>query len=313
MRIVRTVPPDAVVAILTSDIHLSMNPPIARAEEPNWFRAMGRSIKELHRLAEDLHAPILCAGDIFDKWQSPPEVINWAIEHMPIMYAIAGNHDLPHHRPELVHRSAYGTLVRAGKIIEIDEKKRSIGNLEVYGRVLGEDVPAIEGHGDMLRVLLTHEYMWVEGAGHVGASEDQKVTTDWSKKFADFDVVVVGDNHHGFQRKINDGNCTIFNCGALMRRRSNEADYEPRVGLLHASGKVTSHPLDTSRDVLTRTVTEEQEREDDEDDEVASSFVEELQKLEASRFSFREAIMRAMDKQKVDNKVRKIILVAMGE
>ena len=105
-----------VIAVLCSDIHLSLKCPVARSAEPNWLEATKRSLDELRSVAEEHNAHVVVAGDIFDRWNSPPEIINFAIENLPNCYAIPGQHDLPNHRYEEIERSAYYTLIKAGII-----------------------------------------------------------------------------------------------------------------------------------------------------------------------------------------------------
>lgn len=299
-----------VVAVVCADVHLSIRPPIARADEPNWFSAMLRPWTEIRGtlLMKKPKPVVLCAGDIFDRWNSPPELINWAIECLPTIYAIPGNHDLPNHRPELSHRSAYGTLVRAGKIIELDSVRKRLHNMDVYGRPFGEEIPIPEpAEKGILKVLVTHEYIWTVGAGHVGAPDDRKLGKV-VKDFHEFDIVVVGDNHMGFESTVK--STFIMNCGSLMRRKSNEVGYQPRVGLIHKDGRVSSHTLDTDDDVIVRTVTPEQE-DADENDETIKDLIDGLENLEASDLSFREAVIRTMDAKKIRQEVRVEILEAM--
>ena len=106
-----------VVAIACADIHLQHTAPICRSGEPDWYAAMARPLEELRGLQENYDCPILCAGDVFNHWNNcPPELINWAIKHLPKMYAIPGQHDLPQHRLDDVRKSAYWTMVEAGVI-----------------------------------------------------------------------------------------------------------------------------------------------------------------------------------------------------
>ncbi len=114
------------IAIAVADLHLSLNPPLARAAEPNWLDAMSRPLKELRELAEKLNVPILCSGDVLDRWNSSAELINFAIEHLPWMHAIPGQHDLPLHSLVDIHKSAYWTLVKAGNIWHINGKQQDV-------------------------------------------------------------------------------------------------------------------------------------------------------------------------------------------
>jgi hypothetical protein len=116
------------IAVLCSDIHLSLKQPPCRADD--WLsvqkgylvqlKSLACAAKELwlgNRNTTGRPIPILCAGDIFDKWNSPPELIRFALEHLPDgMICVPGQHDLPNHSFEEIHRSAYGVLREAGKI-----------------------------------------------------------------------------------------------------------------------------------------------------------------------------------------------------
>ena len=118
-----------VIALLVGDIHLSAKAPLCRAKEPDWFEAMARPLMELVDLQKQIGKesdgipPILCAGDVFDRWNSPPELINFALEYLPPqMYSIPGQHDLPNHNYNEIDRSAYWTLVAANKITNVERK-----------------------------------------------------------------------------------------------------------------------------------------------------------------------------------------------
>jgi DNA repair exonuclease SbcCD nuclease subunit len=108
--------PDDVIALLIADPHLGHRVPAARAEEPDWFAAMGRYVNQLCDLKRRCGCPVICAGDIFDRWDNPSELVNWAITNLPKMIAIPGQHDLPHHSLEDAHKSSYKTLIHAGNI-----------------------------------------------------------------------------------------------------------------------------------------------------------------------------------------------------
>lgn len=203
---------------------------------------------------EHKDCPILCAGDIFDRWNSPPELINFAIKHLPVMHAIPGQHDLPLHSYDDIRKSAYWTLVEAGKVINLKPHvfyPMTHGHYSVVGFPWGHELKGVkecEGSaattGTM--VALVHSYCWIEGKNFPGAPEN-KTAKEQMAKLKGFDVAVFGDNHKGFFVDMPDGR-TAWNCGGFMRRKSDELDYTPSVGLLYP-GKVTKrHLLDTSKD-----------------------------------------------------------------
>ena len=309
---------DPVLAVCCSDIHLSLKPPVARSEETSWFDAMARALDQITALAEKHHAAVLCAGDIFDRWNAPAELINFALERLPNMYAIPGNHDLPMHQPELVKRSAYWTLVEAGKITHLFAEtnvpwKTPEGNTLPFAGLKLHPFPfngiasPPEKKRQQTHVALTHEYLWVPGSSYHGAPEESRLGKR-AKTFAGFDVVVVGDNHMGFTRKLKNGT-TVLNCGTVLRRKSNEAPYQPHVGLIYKSGKVERVPLDTSKDVLIETAAIEELEENPD----IANFIEELAGMQATCLNFKDAMKQALDKCGARSKVRDVILEALGE
>jgi len=275
---------------------------------------MKRSLDQVQSLAVQYQVPILCAGDLFDHWKAPPELINFALVHLPDeMIAIPGQHDLPHHRMEDLHRSAFQTLVEAGKIkrvgsegISLTLKRNSFTteSLDLYGFAWGQEItkPAPTGQG--LRVALVHRYIWVKGHSYPNAPKDSRAGRS-RKELTGYDVAIFGDNHLGFSWKL--GSTQVFNCGSLMRRASDEISYRPQVGLIHLSGKVTRIHLDISQDSLQATKTKAEGTPDLE----LTEFLEELQQLAGTPLDFTEAMKQTLAKKKPRREVRDLILKAM--
>src|SRR5688500_1062308 len=92
------------IAILCADLHLTMKQPACR-DDDDWMKTQAGYLSQLKMLQKSETMgpvlPILCAGDIFDKWNAPPELIHFALEHLPDgMICVPGQHDLPNHRME---------------------------------------------------------------------------------------------------------------------------------------------------------------------------------------------------------------------
>ena len=293
-------PTDEVIALFVSDIHLSLKPPAARAGEPDWFAAMAKPLGQLKRLADRYKVPIFCAGDLFDRWNSPPELINFALEHVPHIYCIPGQHDLPYHDFSLVKRSAYWTLVEAGKIKHLTEY--STQDLFVMASPWGK--PLYPAEADGVCIAIQHRYVY-KGKGHPGASEDANVR-NLKDELGGYTFAMFGDNHGAFEAVV-DGTMVI-NCGCFMRRKADEAEYTPRIVALTRAGMVRSIPLDTSGEVIEAT-TEDEIEEDDETD--VSAFLDELNSLGHEDLDFRDAVLRMMNKKNVSDGVRRTLLEAM--
>lgn len=207
---------------------------------------MKRPLDQLRSVAEHYTVPIICAGDVFDKWNSPPELVNFALENLPKMYSIPGQHDLPYHDYEQIHKSAYWTLVKAGILKNLKPgKPQRIDSFLVEAFPWGFDPTSLEYHEEITSLAVVHKYVWMVGSSYEGAPDDGKINR-FRSSIAGFTAAVVGDNHKGFLNT--NGMTAVFNCGGFMVRKSDESSYCPRIGLLTLSGKIIPIRLDTSED-----------------------------------------------------------------
>jgi hypothetical protein len=292
-----------VVAIVCSDLHLSQLPPVARSAEPDWYAAMARPLRELRELQKKYRAPVLIAGDIFDQWNSPAELINFAIKNLPKeCYAIPGQHDLPHHNYEELNRSAYGTLVEAGVIKNLTSNISVLLSPRVWvtGFPWGTSLAACTNPYDGLKIALIHKYCWMPGSSYENAPPENHAYA-LNSLLAGYDLKVYGDNHKGFQRG------STFNCGGFMRRKTDEALYEPMVGLVYASGKIIPHRLDQSKTLLLTKAKEEKEL----DIPNLNQFIEELSNLSHDAIDFVEACKNFCVRHKVGERTQQFIQEAM--
>lgn len=244
-----------VIAIMVSDIHLSLEPPIARSGEPDWLEAQKRQLDQLYFLAEEKYGvPILCAGDLFHSWKVSPELINFALINLPNnMYCIPGQHDLPNHSLDQMNRSGFGVMVKTGKInylapnewwrVETPNQYINVKGFP-WGYTPTSSKTALHTHGNDLKVAMVHAYCWDNTHGYPGAD---KSTYVGKYDLKGFDVALFGDNHQQFLTK--NKKTTVFNHGCFIQRASNERHFTPRVGLLHEDGSVSLHTLNTSKDV----------------------------------------------------------------
>ena len=287
--------------------------------------AQSRPLEEVSDLQERYECPNLCAGDIFDRsrkiadgWNASPELINFAIDCLPDMYAIPGQHDLPQHQYEDIHRSAYWTLVEAGKIKNILPNDIKIINnyLAVYGFPPGYKIErSKQNHNfdeDGFVIAVVHDYVWIKGSSYPDAPKDKSLQDRnnthnkiYDGKLYGYDVIVYGDNHKGFSKRI--GETIIFNCGTLMRRKSDEIDYKPQVGLLLSNGEVVPHYLDISQDKYIEKAADTEVN----DSLDMSEFFNELEKLGNSALDFKEAMKQFLHSGKTLTEVKQIILDAM--
>ena len=301
-----------VIAVVASDIHLSHKPPVARSPEPDWYEAMGRQLDELGKVAERYgDVPIIYAGDIFHRWNSPPELINFAIDRLPPGYSIPGQHDLPNHRTEDVTRSAYWTLIKAGVLTDLNPNHPlAIRQLFIWAFPWGTEIKPKDWEdpkgGRIIHLAVCHAYIWKKGSSYPGAGEDQKIGV-YRKALEGFDCAIFGDNHKGFTAKLPKG--TLMNGGTFFRRNIDEVTYRPQIGLVHDDGTITPHYLDTSEDLfLDEAIARSKEKEEID----MANLLDDLRKLGVDDLDFSQAVEHYLDQEKTGDETREIVLEAIG-
>jgi len=246
------------IAIAVADLHFCHKPPVARLGETNWYGAMERQLKWLKEQQRTCDVPILCAGDIFHRWNPPPELINFVLQELPTMYAVPGQHDLPYHSYDEIKKSAYWTLVKAGKIMNLlpTDTYQVVSNgiaLRLRGFPFGFPLESSKRY-DLpgMDIAVIHDYCWESGFSFPGAPE-MKNANEHSKVGSGYDVLVFGDNHKGFL-KTDIRKMSILNCGTFFRRNVDEIDYQPYIGLIYSDGSVKRVPIPVDQDIITSSV-----------------------------------------------------------
>lgn len=301
-----------VKAILVSDIHLQSKPPIARANESDWFGAMNKPLNELWALQKRCNlVPVVYAGDIFDKWNTGPETINFAIKHLPPGYAIPGQHDLPNHNYGEIKRSAYWTLVSSGILENLEPEKETVitKDILIYSFPWGFKPKPIKPKEGIIQLAIIHAFVWTKDTGYRGASVTHRIGT-YRKALSGYDAVAFGDNHKGFIKKIPDG-AWVCNCGGFMRRRVDEIDYKPGCGLLHADGSISRYYFTTAGEAFNETSKGEEDLSDKFNMEAFAESLNELGK--DGSFDFIAALNRFISDNNVSEETKKIILNACDE
>lgn len=292
------------IAVLVSDLHLTLKQPACRADK-DWRAVQIAYLSQLEAIADE--CPIICAGDIFDRWNASPELINFALEYLPDgMICVPGQHDLPNHSIGEMGRSGYGVLKWAGKIIDISDRCWNTRAIFALGAGWNQTVKSWVSytmHQAALKVAVIHRYCWIKGSSYPGAPETSNASS-FKKELEGYNVAIFGDNHQKFITKV--GNCTVVNCGGFIRRKSDEIDYRPAVGVLHSDGSVKPKLLDTSIDRFHSHVKKRESTPFD-----MRHLIEEMKRLGEEGINFREAVLHHLDANEIDKATRQIILKAM--
>lgn len=303
------------IAVLVSDIHLSKRPPPCRTDKYKWMDVMHDYLKQLEEPSLRFNIPIVAAGDIFDEWNSDAELINFAMLHVPKMYAIPGQHDLPYHSLDQIEKSAYWSLCLNGNItnlpadsITYPTESRKLG---LVAFPWGATVAPFDResryclHPEKVHLAVVHKYIWQRGHGYVGADKKYSKSA-YKKSLNGFDAALFGDNHKRFLTKI--GDTHVLNNGGFMIRKSDELEARPGYGLLMSDGTIMKVALDTRMDDF-------QHIEKMEETEVGidtSALFEELKEAGAEgSLDFRETVNRLADASEITNEAKDIIKEAL--
>jgi hypothetical protein len=130
------------------------------------------------------------------------------------------------------------------------------------------------------------------------------------KRFAGYDIVVCGDNHHGFSVAYNSGRILV-NCGTTFRAEANMIDYEPRVWMLwhdeNDNPFVEAIPLKVDKTCMSKEHIEHKKARD----ERTKIFVEKVKQAFGTTLSFKKNVEQAITAQNLSEGVVNIINEAM--
>ena len=288
------------IAVLCSDLHLSLNQPVCRVDD-DWLEVQASYLGQLKDIAKGL--PVICAGDIFDRWNVQPELIHFALRYLPDgMICVPGQHDLPDHRLDQVHRSGYGVLMEAKKIHDISGSYAESIEFVADGFAWGQEIkpPKLFRLPNRIQLAVIHQYCWTQGKSYPGAPSDNHCSA-FKKQLKEYDAAVFGDNHMGFLTQI--GDCNVINTGGFIRRKSDEIDCRPQVGILMSDGVIKPHLLDTHIDHFHEKVTEREELPIN-----MKEFIDGLENLGEHGLNFKEAVENHLRTADLDERTKQIIL-----
>lgn len=288
------------IAVLVSDLHLSHTHPKAR--EGDWYAAMRNHLRELRAAMvdySDAPLPLIVAGDVFDTWSVPPEIISFAIRELPKCWAIPGQHDLPNHSYDDIMRSGYWSLVEAGIITNLKPgtPTKISSRLSAVGVPWGFEIPnnPKRTNPDAILLAVVHAYIWDRQRNSYDGAPQDKSIGQYVGSLSRYDAAVFGDNHKGFLAK-NQGEWgtdtlrTILNSGGFMRRKSDDA-WTPKISWLYSDGSIKRSAIEAAADDKLKSP--EQQKKDS--GEVDMSFLNDILANVRMSETFLECVKRAAD------------------
>lgn len=294
---------------------MSQSAPVWRSPEPDWYAAMCRPLHFLYDLCKKHSCPLVVAGDVFDKWNPPPELINFALKNFRAfgkfggVYAVPGQHDLPNHRYEDIKKSGYWTLVEAGVIenLPAGETRALSRNFSVTGfpwkAILG--LPSVKDDR-VVNLAVVHDYCWKDGHSFPGCPQEKHVE-EHRRRLKGYTAAVFGDNHNGFLHSRKD--MDILNCGSLMRRNADQFGYETGCGLLKSDGRISYISVPHGED---KNLESADSYKLVQGSGSLEAFAEVLQGLGELTADFQESCKRYMTKNRIPDDVQREVMKFVG-
>lgn len=276
-------------AILIADLHLTETPPVARTDD--YHAAMARKFEFIQGLVQIHGCPIICAGDVFDRWKASPWLLQWALQHLPHpMVTIPGNHDLPMRSLEHFQRAAL-------YVLGVIDTLYNVGHIRVYAaNPLKFEIAGRQ-------VLILHELVFPQSYASFAETAGGLTPRKVIEKYGDhYDLILTGDNHMPFVERV--GDTLLVNPGSLMRITAAQVDHRPRCYLYYAEdNSVVPVYIPIEEGVISR---EHLERREERERRV-EAYIERMQTDFAVGLSFRQNLEAFFEKNNTPKTIRDLI------
>lgn len=223
--------------ILTSDWHLRSTIPTCR--KGGFFKEQEDKVNFILKESHLYQCPIVIAGDI----GNIPQWENWLLEqyiekfkkHNQRIYVLPGQHDLPNHRLDRLHKSGLGVLIASNVVILLLREPSfiSVIDIEVYPVQFGNKIPNVKSNESnvckryiaVIHQLVSQSKLW-EGQKNFTSAKSLL------KKFSCYDLIISGDNHQSFVEEYKGR--LLVNPGSIMRTTISQKDFKPKIYLWYA-------------------------------------------------------------------------------
>ncbi len=223
-------------AILTADWHIRTTCPICRKDD-YWEAQIGK-LAFIKGLLRKHKCPMFLVGDIFDRGISNPQAEIILLDRFELedqIFCIAGQHDLINHKIGSWRNGSLG-VIESAEIMNISWTKNNPilyvngKTIRLHGIHYGEELGETVTTKDSKNVLLLHTL--VSQKGPMWKDDKSPTAKQILKKYPQFDLIVVGDNHQSFVVKYKGR--ILVNPGSLLRTTINQINHKPRVYLWYA-------------------------------------------------------------------------------
>ena len=297
--------------IITADWHLRSQRPRCRLDD-DWLETQRNALTLIANEAVEHEADVIVLGDIFDSTnETTNEVIGLVQEFAVLLetmnlklYILAGNHDLPQHNLENIHRSAFNILIYSKNIYHLGQLKINDGKstMNVSASNFGAD--------DLLNADIVFKHILCFPENEKIPPNDEIVKP--SELFVQFEnakYIFTGDYHRQFVYAKGKTK-KLINPGCLIRQAADMMDYEPVVFCIEfKNGELTYTTLPIPDDE--KLVTDEYLEKEEERNNRIEAFIERIIENEQVTFDFIENVHNLLKNNKIESEIKNTILELM--
>ncbi len=295
--------------LITSDWHIRSDTPICRTDD--FQKTQSECLNEVAYLAKKYKVDaIIDAGDTFNiarpnNAQELEIMLYDIFKDIPV-YFIAGNHELLFHRLENIDKGSIGVAHRFSNWVNGSTRENGVSiSLFNFNEEIEKFPVSNEEFGVHIKIAVIHRY----------CSEKQTpffikggiTASDLLKENPDYNLIVTGDNHHGFIYE-EDGRFVI-NPGCLNRQAADMKSYKPRCYIFDTEALHYDELF--LLDNKLEDVTEEHIIKNEERDERITAFVESLKTNRNISLSFEDNLKKFMEENDLEKETENILLELM--
>ena len=272
--------------ILCGDFHLREDTPTCFTGD--FQKEQWKSLMFINDLQAQYQIPVVHAGDLFHTWKVSPWLLSMTMQHLPDMfYSCVGQHDIPQHNLELIHKSGIFTL-EISKYLTI-----------LNGTHFGQEPVEIANSHLPLDILVWHHLTYITEPypGATGGNAYEIL-----RKYNQFRLIVTGDNHCQFT--IEKNGRRLVNTGNLTRQTAAQIDFKPCVWLWYSESNTVQQVFLPIEDGV---VSREHLQVKEERNERIDAFISKLSGDYKTELSFEANLSQFFQTNKIKSSVKNII------
>ena len=180
-------------AIISGDWHLMEEERTPPCRLDSIWEAQWNKVEQIKDLQEKHESPFLfLSGDLLDHWKTSPNLLNKIIKNMPPhVYSVIGNHDMPQHNIENIHKSGINTLF----LSDIWDDFNIFYPYSGQGH-WGREEKITPFQFKNRKIIVSHEMAYEGEPPYPGAEGEYRTIF---KKYTEADLIITGHNHKTFQ------------------------------------------------------------------------------------------------------------------